>query len=63
MASIGHSIVGDKVYGIKKERFSLQGQLLHARTIGFVHPRTGELMEFTSELPEHFENVLKVLRS
>ncbi len=62
MASIGHSIVGDKVYGIKKERFSLQGQLLHARTIGFVHPRTGELMEFTSELPEHFENVLKVLR-
>lgn len=42
MASIGHSIVGDPLYGIKKEKFNLQGQLLHAKTIGFVHPTTGE---------------------
>ncbi len=62
MASIGHSIVGDPVYGIKKEKFKLSGQLLHAKTIGFTHPRTGEMMEFTSEIPAYFENVLKKLR-
>lgn len=62
MASIGHSIVGDKVYGIKKERFALDGQLLHAKTIGFVHPRTGELMEFSSELPGYFTEILDKLR-
>ena len=56
MASIGHSIVGDPLYGIKKEKFNLNGQLLHAKTIGFVHPRTGKMMEFTSE------NVLEKLR-
>lgn len=62
MASIGHSIVGDKTYGIKKEKFSLEGQLLHAKTIGFTHPSTGEYMEFSSELPAHFTNVLDKLR-
>lgn len=62
MASIGHSIVGDPVYGIKKEKFKLTGQLLHAKTIGFMHPSTGEMMEFTSEIPDYFENVLKKLR-
>lgn len=62
MASIGHSIVGDPVYGIKKEKFKLSGQLLHAKTIGFTHPRTGEMMEFTSEIPDYFEIVLKKLR-
>ena len=62
MASIGHSIVGDQLYGIKKEKFSLNGQLLHAKTIGFIHPKTGEMMEFTSELPEHFTNILEKLR-
>lgn len=62
LSSIGHSIVGDKTYGIKKERFNLSGQLLHAKTIGFLHPETNELMEFSSELPEHFLNVLTTLR-
>ena len=62
MASIGHSIVGDTLYGIKKEKFNLNGQLLHAKTIGFVHPRTGEMMEFTSDIPEYFENLLEKLR-
>ena len=47
---------------IKKEKFKLSGQLLHAKTIGFTHPRTGEMMEFTSEIPAYFENVLKKLR-
>lgn len=63
MASIGHSIVGDKVYGIKKEKFALAGQLLHAGTIGFVHPRTKEYMEFSSELPEYFTGILNKLRN
>ena len=62
MASIGHSIVGDTLYGIKKEKFNLIGQLLHAKTIGFVHPRTGKMMKFTSDIPEYFENVLEKLR-
>lgn len=62
MASIGHSIVGDKVYGIKKEKFALEGQLLHARTIGFVHPETGEEMQFSSELPDYFTGMLDKLR-
>lgn len=59
MASIGHSIVGDKTYGIKKERFNLDGQLLHAATIGFAHPRTGKLMEFSADLPDYFKDVLE----
>ncbi|MCD8390787.1 MAG: RluA family pseudouridine synthase [Firmicutes bacterium] len=63
MASIGHSIVGDKVYGIKKEQFNLNGQLLHAQTIGFTHPRTGELMTFSAQLPDYFERGLSVLRN
>lgn len=63
MASIGHSIVGDKTYGIKKEKFNLDGQLLHARTIGFVHPSTGEMMQFSSELPDYFTDILNKLRS
>ena len=62
MASIGHSIVGDPVYGSKKDQFKLNGQLLHAKTIGFVHPRTGEYMEFSSELPGYFKDVLHKLK-
>ena len=62
MAHIGHSIVGDKTYGIKKEKFNLDGQLLHAKTLGFDHPVTRETMQFTSEIPDYFENILNVLR-
>ncbi len=62
MASIGHSIVGDPLYGIKKEKFNLKGQLLHAKTIGFIHPSTGEMMEFTSEIPDYFQNILNGLK-
>lgn len=58
MASLGHSIVGDPVYGIKKEHFKTNGQILHAKTIGFVHPKTGELMSFDSELPDYFKQLL-----
>ncbi len=62
MQSINHSIVGDPVYGIKKEKFTLSGQLLHAKTLGFEHPKTGEIMEFETELPEYFLKVLNSLR-
>ncbi|MDP4088063.1 MAG: RluA family pseudouridine synthase [Bacillota bacterium] len=62
MAHIGHPLVGDPVYGHKKQRFKLEGQLLHARILGFIHPRTGEYMEFESELPDYFKKVLDLLR-
>lgn len=58
MAYIGHPVAGDEVYGNGKPK-SLCGQCLHARKIGFVHPRTGEYMEFESELPEYFTRFLK----
>lgn len=64
MSSIHHPIVGDDVYGPAKCPFSgLQGQTLHAQVLGFIHPRTGEYMEFFAPLPEYFENLLTKLRS
>lgn len=62
MSNGGHPIVGDKTYGVKKEEFNLVGQLLHAYKLGFIHPTTGEYMEFTSELPNYFEKTLYNLR-
>lgn len=62
LAAKGHSVVGDKVYGIKKERFCLNGQLLHAKTLAFSHPATGEYMKFESDIPDHFKRVLEILR-
>lgn len=62
MSHIGHPIVGDPLYGYKKQRFETNGQLLHARVLGFVHPRTGEYMEFEADLPDYFEKILDKLR-
>lgn len=62
MSKNGHPIVGDPVYGRKKEEFKLKGQLLHAWKVGFIHPITGEYMEFEREVPEYFEGVLESLR-
>lgn len=59
MASIGHPIVGDPLYGFKKQKFKLQGQVLHAMVLGFIHPKTGEYMEFSSEIPEYFKELLR----
>ena len=59
---LGHPVVGDKVYGYKKQRFALEGQLLHAFRLTLTHPRTGERMTFEAPLPEDFENVLALLR-
>lgn len=59
MAHIGHPVAGDDVYGPKKVIRSLNGQCLHAKLIGFTHPRTGEYMEFESPLPEYFTDFLR----
>ncbi len=56
-----HPVVGDDVYGIKKQRFALGGQLLHACRLELTHPRTGERMAFTAPLPDYFVEVLKKL--
>lgn len=61
MSSLHHPILGDVVYGPAKCPYRLQGQTLHAQTIGFVHPRTGAYMEFSAPLPEYFEKLLKTL--
>ncbi|MBR1762973.1 MAG: RluA family pseudouridine synthase [Eubacterium sp.] len=62
-AYIGHPVAGDEVYGPKKVITELQGQCLHAKQIGFVHPKTGEYMEFESELPDYFKSFLKKLEN
>lgn len=62
MAHIKHPLVGDGTYGPKKQPFGVEGQLLHAKILGFIHPRTGEYMEFERPRPEIFEKTLKKLR-
>lgn len=61
MASIGHPLLGDEVYSNRKSPFKLQGQTLHAKTLGFIHPTTGEYLEIDAPLPEYFEHLLTVL--
>ena len=63
MASIGHPLLGDTIYGPAKDNFKLQGQALHAKILGFIHPSTGEYMEFESPLPEYFTELLARLRN
>lgn len=58
MASIGHPLLGDDVYGPKKQKYSLEGQCLHAKVLGFVHPGTSEYMEFETSLPQYFKELL-----
>lgn len=62
MASIGHPILGDSVYGPAKCPFHLQGQTLHAKILGINHPKTGEYMEFDAPLPDYFQKLLQKLR-
>lgn len=63
MASIGHPVAGDLVYGPKNTPKELNGQCLHAGLIGFVHPRSGEYMEYETPLPEYFERFLQKLEN
>ena len=62
MTSLGHPLLGDEIYGSGKNPYHLQGQTLHAMVLGFVHPRTGEYMEFSAPLPEYFLDLLEKLR-
>ena len=61
LSHLGHPVLGDTVYGPKKPAIDTGGQCLHARTVGFVHPGTGEEMVFTSPLPEYFTAALEQL--
>lgn len=63
MAYTGHPLAGDAVYGPKKVITSLNGQCLHAGEIGFVHPKSGEYLEFKSELPDYFTTFLRKLEN
>ena len=62
MASLGHPLLGDAVYGPAKCPYKLQGQTLHAGVLGFRHPRTGAHMEFTAPLPDYFKHLLEILK-
>ena len=60
---LGNPIVGDKVYGIKNQKFNLNGQLLHAYKLELTHPTTGNRMEFTADIPEYFKAILSKLKN
>ena len=59
---LGHPIVGDKTYGIKNQKFNLEGQLLHAYKLELTHPTTGKRMSFECEIPEYFNSLLNKLK-
>lgn len=61
MSSIGHPLLGDAVYCNAVSPYHLQGQTLHARLLGFVHPRSGKYMEFEAPLPEYFQKLCHIL--
>ena len=63
MASIGHPLLGDDVYGSGKSPFNLCGQTLHAGVLGFIHPTTKEYVEYSADLPEYFQKVISRLRN
>jgi 23S rRNA pseudouridine1911/1915/1917 synthase len=63
MAHIKHPLVGDYMYGPNKKIFGAETQVLHAKVLGFIHPKTGKYMEFTSELPAEFVKVLNAVRN
>lgn len=63
MASIGHPLLGDTVYGSMKNPYHLNGQTLHAMTIGFLHPRTGAYLEVTAPLPDYFTELAEKLKN
>lgn len=65
LSSIGHPLLGDLVYGRKTDKYKLtfEGQCLHAKTLGFVHPKTNKFVIFDSELPEYFIDILNKLKA
>lgn len=63
MSHSGHPLLGDSIYGQKKDPFQLTGQTLHAGVLGFVHPTTGEYMEFSSDVPAYFSDLINKFRN
>ena len=63
MAYVGHPLVGDEVYGKKDPRFKIEGQMLHAKTLGFIHPTKNSYIESESNLPEYYLEILKKLEN
>lgn len=61
MASIGHPLLGDEIYGTPSKQYKLQGQCLHAKILGFSHPSTGKYIETDASLPRYFEHLLTIL--
>ncbi|MFH1541935.1 MAG: RluA family pseudouridine synthase [bacterium] len=62
LTSIGHAIVGDKLYGHRREKFNVPGQLLHATKLGFIHPRSKEYVEFKVPMPQDMLRVISILQ-
>ena len=62
LSSIGHPLLGDEVYGRRNDKYSLQGQVLHAMVLGFIHPSTHAYMEFSAPLPDYFSRLIEKLR-
>ncbi|MFA5527868.1 MAG: RluA family pseudouridine synthase [Peptostreptococcales bacterium] len=62
MAHEKHPLLGDRVYGPQKSKYNIEGQVLHAKSLGFKHPSTGEYVEFESELPEYFINAMEKIK-
>ncbi len=63
MAYKHHPLIGDEVYGKKDPKFKVEGQMLHAKYLGFIHPTTNEFVEFDSDLPTYFETILQTLEN
>ncbi len=61
MSYIGHPLVGDEVYGKKDTKFGVNGQMLHAKVLGFIHPRNGKYVEFESKLPKYFADIIAII--
>lgn len=63
MAYIHHPLVGDEVYGKKDSKFKVEGQMLHAKYLGFIHPTTGKFVEFEEDVPKYFKDILNTLEN
>ena len=61
MAYMGYPLLGDSVYGKKDSKFKINGQVLHAKILGFIHPTTNKYVEFDSNLPKYFEDLIEIL--
>lgn len=61
-ASLNHPLLGDPLYGPKNNKLKVVGQTLHAKKLGFIHPTKNEYMEFNSELPDYFKNIINKIK-